>query len=254
MNQLPQLAPQLTQEEYKGYVEPAPKGTDEKYGKLLISNEDEAKVSALMSPHIISLNHGPFKFNENHVVQVPSFQQSIDYDDKNDGAAGQGHVDVRSSGASTVLIQNAIMKLKDMEEISEDIGSEVKDKMECDITSPKLITNDNTTTPKNSSNIMRFPQTHKTPGVIEIITPGQTPEVGGGLFECGKFPDSSNKGKQIFNSSISMRNIDFTCEKDYIPVCNQLYSEESVHTNEKHRPMTILENPYSPMAPSETQD
>ena len=88
--------------------------------------------------------------------------------------------------------------------------------------------------------------------MIELITPGQTPEVGRGLFECGKFPDSSAKGKQILNSSISMRNIDFTCEK----ICNQqLYSDaESNRTIEKQRPMTILENPYSPNAPSETQE
>ena len=74
---------------------------------------------------------------------------------------GQGQVDVKSSGSTqTVLIQNAIVKLKDMEEISEDIGSEVKDKMEGDepnITSPNLILNCSNTTPKNSSTIMRFP-------------------------------------------------------------------------------------------------
>ena len=70
---------------------------------------------------------------------------------------------------------------------------------------------------------------HKTPGVIEVITPGTTPDVGRGLFECGKFPDSSGKGgKQAFNSSISMRNIDFTCEKDYVPP----YNPEDLYHND----------------------
>ena len=40
-----------------------------------------------------------------------------------------------------------------------------------------------------------------TPNVIEIMTtPGQTPEVvGKGLFECGKFPGSSVKTKELLN-------------------------------------------------------
>ena len=72
---------------------------------------------------------------------------------------------------------------------------------------------------------------HKTPGVIEVITPGTTPDVGRGLFECGKFPDSSGKGgKQAFNSSISMRNIDFTCEKDYVPP----YNPEDLYQNDNN--------------------
>ena len=80
MNQLP--GAHLTQEEYNGYEETTPLGTEEKHGKLLISNEDEAKVSALMSPHIISLNH-PYSFNQNN-GQVPSFHQtdSTPEDDK----------------------------------------------------------------------------------------------------------------------------------------------------------------------------
>ena len=82
--------------------------------------------------------------------------------DKSPEVPGQGLVDVKSNGSTqTVLIQNAIVKLKDMEEISEDIGSEIKDKMEGEgqpnITSPNLITNCENTTPKNSSSIMTFP-------------------------------------------------------------------------------------------------
>lgn len=121
------------------------------------------------------------------------------------------------------------MKTKESEDFSEDLDSEIKDKMEDDGgitptttnigTSPNIISSINTT-PKSNAVMGRFPMTHKTPNVIEIITPGQTPEVGRGLFECGKFPESSAKGKEILENSISMRNINFTCDVDYIPDIN----------------------------------
>ena len=161
------------------------------------------------------------------------------------------------------------MKAREIASETEEAGLELKDQKEdgLTITSPNLImTSYDNGTPKNSSSMVRYtqskfsnyPETNKTPGVIEVITPDQTPEVGGGLFECGKFPDSSTKGKNVLNSSISMRNIDFTCEKDYIPIGNQQLCSDSksanavsVYTNEKARPMAIHENLYSPNAPSE---
>ena len=117
------------------------------------------------------------------------------------------------------------------------------------VSSPNILQKNTNITPKSNSVMARFPI--KTPGVIEIMTPGTTPDVGRGLFECGRFPDSSMKTKM--NSSISMGKIDFTCEKDYIPICNQqLYSDlEDVPTNE--RPKTNNDNLYSPIV-SEYQE
>ena len=91
--------------------------------------------------------------------------------------------------------------------------------------------------------------------MIEIITPGQTPEVvGKGLFECGKFPGSSVKTKEILNSSVSMR--DLSCEKDCANSRNNRFygDNEPIPVYQRNKSMKIYENPYSPNPESDLQE
>ena len=60
-----------------------------------------------------------------------------------------------------------------METISEDIGSEGLDQIETITPPPDLLSqNQNNVTPKHGSGMQQFGAQHKTPNVIEIITPG----------------------------------------------------------------------------------
>ena len=56
MNQLPKFSNQLSNEEFNGHKHTPKQKTDDKTAKLLVSAEQEAKVSALMSPHIMNIN------------------------------------------------------------------------------------------------------------------------------------------------------------------------------------------------------
>lgn len=120
MNQLPKISNQLSNEEYNGSKHTPKQKTDEKTFKLLVSAEQEVKVSAMMSPHIISLNQDPTMFN---TTSAPEFQPSFDYHDKS----------VAASSVKTGIVKN-----REMETISEDLGSEALDKIET-ITSPQTM-------------------------------------------------------------------------------------------------------------------